>query len=116
MKKSQHLDLRRQIIATCLRMTELGINHGTSGNISARVPEGLLITPSGMPYEDIEPDDIVLLDHDGRYDGRRLPSTEWRFHHDIMRSRPDIDAIVHIMRCTAPSWPACAWRSRPSTT
>jgi L-fuculose-phosphate aldolase len=94
--------LRRQIIATCLQMTELGINHGTSGNVSARVDEGLLITPSGIPYDRIEPDDIVLLDHAGNYDGRRLPSTEWRFHYDIMRHRPDVNAIVHnhAMHCT----------------
>jgi L-fuculose-phosphate aldolase len=102
MKKDQHGALRRQIIATCLKMTELGINHGTSGNVSARVPEGLLITPSGMPYDRIEPEDIVLLDEDGRYEGRRLPSTEWRFHYDIMRYRSDVNAIVHnhAMHCT----------------
>lgn len=102
MSHNQHLTLRRQIIATCLKMTELGINHGTSGNVSARVEEGLLITPSGMPYDRITADDIVLLDHDGRYQGRRLPSTEWRFHHDIMRQRPDVNAIVHnhAMHCT----------------
>lgn len=102
MKKDPYADLRRKIIATCLKMTELGINHGTSGNVSVRVPEGLLLTPSGMPYESIEPADIVLLDHDGRYEGRRLPSTEWRFHYDIMRSRPDINAIVHnhALHCT----------------
>lgn len=95
-------DLRLKIIATCLRMTELGINHGTSGNVSARVPEGLLITPSGMPYDRIEPDDIVLLDHEGRYDGHRLPSTEWRFHYDIMRQRQEVNAIVHnhALHCT----------------
>ncbi len=102
MKKDQDDALRRQIIATCLKMTELGINHGTAGNVSVRVDQGLLITPSGMPYDRIEPADIVLLDHEGRYEGRRLPSTEWRFHYDIMRHRPDINAIVHnhAMHCT----------------
>lgn len=102
MKTKQHAALRRQIIDTCLQMTALEINHGSSGNVSARVPEGLLITPSGMPYDRIEPDDIVLLDHEGRYAGRRLPSTEWRFHYDIMRHRPEINAIVHnhAMHCT----------------
>ncbi len=102
MTKLPHADLRREIIATCLRMTALGINHGTSGNVSARIPDGLLITPSGMAYDQIEPEDIVRLDHDGHYEGRRLPSTEWRFHYDIMRHRPDVDAIVHnhAMHCT----------------
>ena len=102
MKKDKTAALRRQIIATCLEMSALGINHGTSGNVSARVDQGLLITPSGMPYAQIEPEDIVLIDHDGRYDGRSLPSTEWRFHYDIMRHRPEISAIVHThaMHCT----------------
>lgn len=102
MPDKKHLTLRRQMIATCLRMTELGINHGTSGNISVRVDEGLLITPSGMAYDKIVPEDIVLLDHQGRYRGRRLPSTEWRFHYDIMRHRQDVNAIVHnhAMHCT----------------
>lgn len=102
MTQDQDLALRRKIITTCLRMTELGINHGTSGNVSARVPGGLLITPSGMPYESLEPEDIALLDDEGRYDGRRLPSTEWRFHYDIMQNRPDVNAIVHnhALHCT----------------
>ena len=102
MKKLQHLGLRQEIIATCLRMTDLGINHGTSGNVSARIPDGLLITPSGMAYDRMTPADIVRLDQDGNYDGDRLPSTEWRFHHDIMRHRPEINAIVHnhAMHCT----------------
>ena len=102
MTKLQHADLRREIIATCLRMTALGITHGTSGNVSARIPDGLLITPSGMPYDRLTPEDIVRLDRDGNYEGQRLPSTEWRFHYDIMRQRPDIDAIVHThaMHCT----------------
>jgi L-fuculose-phosphate aldolase len=95
MPDRQFTELREQIIDTCLRMTALGINHGTSGNVSARVPGGLLITPSGMPYDRIEVDDIVMLDTDGRYSGRRVPSTEWRFHYDIMRSRSDVSAIVH---------------------
>ncbi len=102
MTKLQHLALRQEIIATCLKMTELGINHGTSGNVSARIPDGMLITPSGMPYDRTAPEDIVRLDRDGNYEGRRLPSTEWRFHYDIMRERPDINAIVHnhAMHCT----------------
>jgi len=102
MTKLQHADLRREIIATCLRMTDLGINQGTSGNVSARVRGGLLITPSGMPYDRMAPEDIVRIDDDGAYEGHRLPSTEWRFHYDIMRHRPDVGAIVHnhALHCT----------------
>ena len=102
MSMTDHSELRQAIIATCLEMNELGINQGTSGNVSARIPEGLLVTPSGMPYDSLRPADIVLIDHDGSYEGRRVPSTEWRFHYDIMRHRPDINAIVHnhALHCT----------------
>ena len=76
-------------------MNALGINQGTSGNISARVDDGFLITPSGIPYEEMEPDQIVLMDMEGGYHGDYLPSSEWRMHYDIFRNRPDTGAVVH---------------------
>ncbi len=91
----QHEALRREIIATCREMNGRGINQGTSGNVSARVPEGLLLTPSGVPYAEMEPEDIVVMHPDGSHDGGRRPSSEWRFHRDIMASRPEVGAIVH---------------------
>jgi L-fuculose-phosphate aldolase len=91
----QYEALRREIIAACLDMNGRGINQGTSGNISARIPEGLLITPSGIPYAEMEPADIVVLHPDGSHDGIRKPSSEWRFHRDITRARPEVGAIVH---------------------
>lgn len=87
--------LRRAIIETCLDMNREGINQGTSGNVSARWREGLLITPSGVPYEQLVPEDIVHLDFDGHHDPTRKPSSEWRFHRDILRSREDVHAVVH---------------------
>lgn len=87
--------LRRQIIAACLQMNALGINQGTSGNISLRHGDGLLITPTAIPYEEMQVDDIVRLGLDGSTEGRQAPSSEWRFHRDIMMSRPDVGAIVH---------------------
>jgi L-fuculose-phosphate aldolase len=66
-----------------------------SGNISVRHGEGLLITPTSIPYESLEPEDIVYLSVDGTPEGRRQPSSEWRFHRDIMRARTDVNAIVH---------------------
>jgi len=87
--------LRRAIIETCLEMNDTGINQGTSGNVSARVKGGMLITPSGRPYKTMKPKDIVFMHEDGAYEGDLVPSTEWRFHLDIMNSRPDINAIVH---------------------
>jgi L-fuculose-phosphate aldolase len=87
--------LRRHIIATGLKMNALGINQGTSGNVSARWRDGLLITPTGIPYDDLKPADIAYLDADAKPHGRQAPSSEWRFHHDIMAARPDVQAIVH---------------------
>ena len=90
-------DLRREIIAQCLAMTASGLNHGTSGNISARHGDRLLITPSATPYDAMEPEMIASmpLDGDGAWEGPLKPSTEWRFHFDIMAARPDVSAIVH---------------------
>ncbi len=94
---------RRQIIYACLKINDLGINQGTAGNISVRIPEGLLITPSGMPYEELVPEDIVMMPWDGKIKaGSRSPSSEWRFHRDILKQRPEVGAVVHThaMFCT----------------
>lgn len=95
MAKLKHKDLRRKIIETCLKMNEEGINQGTSGNVSARTDEGFLITASGIPYDKMEPEHIVEMDLDAGYHGEFLPSTEWRMHHDIFKTRPEANAIVH---------------------
>ncbi len=87
--------LRQRLIDTCLTMTALGINQGTSGNVSARWRDGLLITPSGLPYADMRPADIVFLGLDGAVRGRGEPSSEWRFHRDILAARPEVGAVVH---------------------
>jgi L-fuculose-phosphate aldolase len=87
--------LRREMVATCRAMNASGINQGTAGNVSVRNAAGLLITPSSLPYDTMQPGDIVQLYPDGTYDGARRPSSEWRFHRDIQQARPDIDAIVH---------------------
>jgi L-fuculose-phosphate aldolase len=87
--------IRKEITAACLDMNRRGINQGTSGNISARVPEGFLLTPSGIPYDEMHPDDIVLMRPDGGHVGKRKPSSEWRFHHALMTSRPEVGAVVH---------------------
>ena len=94
---------RQAVIATAREMNRLGLNQGTSGNVSARVADGLLITPSGVPYDALEPADIVGLASDGTVrDGARKPSTEWRIHADILQARPEAGAVVHChaMFCT----------------
>ncbi len=87
--------LRKQIIETALAMNALGINRGTSGNVSARWKDGFLITPSGRRYEDTKPADIVFVDTQGVPRGKWSPSSEWRFHHDIYHARSDAHSVVH---------------------
>ena len=87
--------LRREVIATALKMNALGINQGKSGNVSARIDSGFLITPTGVPYEETKPEQIVAMRMDGEFDGTTLPSSEWRFHRDIYAARTDVCAIVH---------------------
>ena len=87
--------LRNEIIRTSLRMNELGINQGKSGNVSVRIENGFLVTPTGIPYEETIPAQIVAMKLDGSHEGSVLPSSEWRFHRDIYASRADVNAIVH---------------------
>lgn len=86
---------RQEIIDACRAMDRRGINQGTSGNIAVRWGEGLLITPSGLAYDAMAPEDIIYLDMDGTPAGPHKPSSEWRFHRDILRARRDIGAVVH---------------------
>jgi len=87
--------LREAIIATALQMNALGINRGKSGNVSARIDGGFLVTPSALPYDQTTPDDIVTVHDDGSTVGKRVPSSEWRFHRAIYAARPEVQAIVH---------------------
>lgn len=98
MTKKQDLHTRKEIIAACLDMNATGLNQGTSGNISVRSDDGVLITPTSLPYSETDPQDIVSMSLDGEYGsytGRRKPSTEWRFHLDTYLQREDIGAMVH---------------------
>jgi L-fuculose-phosphate aldolase len=87
--------LRVEVITTALKMNAVGINHGKAGNVSARISTGFLVTPTGINYEKLTPDKLVSMSHEGKYEGEVLPSSEWRFHHDIYAARPDVTAIVH---------------------
>lgn len=97
--------LSREIIETCLEMTRLGLNQGTAGNVSARYQGGMLITPSGIPYERMTEQMIVYVDNDGKYEEGKLPSSEWRFHLAAYQTRPQANAAVHnhAIHCTAVS-------------
>jgi len=105
MKKAEK-SLREEIVAQCRQMNAAGINQGTSGNISARFGNRMLITPSATPYEELVPEmiaSIALEDPDGAWEGPLTPSTEWRFHHALLRGRDDAEAVVHAhpTYCTA---------------
>ena len=96
------LDLREQLVDCARRMQASGINQGTSGNLSVRIAGGMLITPSSLPYEQMQPSDLVALDLKGEplfipADGRpqRRPSSEWRLHADVLASRPEVQAVLH---------------------
>ncbi|MDH3659398.1 MAG: class II aldolase/adducin family protein [Alphaproteobacteria bacterium] len=97
-----NVELRHKMIATCQKMNAMGLNQGTSGNIGVRIEDKYLLTPSGLDYDLMEPEDIVEMDFDGGYSGNRIPSTEWRFHRDILKERPEVDVVIHThsMFCT----------------
>lgn len=85
------------MIAACLWMNEQGLNQGTSGNISVQVDDGILITPSGLPYAHINPTKIVKIPHDAPPDAAlaHAPSTEWPFHQRLQAARQDMPVVLH---------------------
>jgi len=89
--------LREQLVAVARRMNASGLNQGTSGNLSARIPGGLLITPSSLSYEGMEPADLVAIESNGRPRDAmaRRPSSEWRLHADVLTARPEFQAVLH---------------------
>lgn len=92
------LETRQEIIDKCRYMNATGLNQGTSGNISARYKDVMLITPSAIPYDAMMPAMIASMPiarDDGHFDGPLKPSVEWRFHLDILLARPDVSAVVH---------------------
>lgn len=118
MRGHQEQALREAVVATAREMNALGINRGKSGNVSARWRnprfDGYLITPTGMPYAETTAEDVVAMAIGAdAASGRRLPSSEWRFHRDLYRSRDDVDAIVHTHAPFATTL-ACLQRSIPA--
>jgi L-fuculose-phosphate aldolase len=89
--------IRLRMVSAARRLVEIGISPATSGNLSARVKGGYIITPSAMPYGELHPDDLVFMGEDWTHGGgQRQPSSEWRLHRDIYRTRLDANAIVHV--------------------
>jgi L-fuculose-phosphate aldolase len=87
---------RGAVLEAAQSLGPCGLSRGMSGNVSVRVEDGLLITPSGMPYAQLSPADMVELGMDGSAAaGQRQPSSEWRIHRDIYLRREDVGAVVH---------------------
>jgi len=99
MKPEAMKPAREQLLATMQRLLQCGLNRGTSGNASVRVAGGLLITPSGMDVEDMLASDMVFMNMEGEWEGEsgreRKPSSEWHFHLNILKQRPEINAVIH---------------------
>lgn len=113
-------ELRRHLIDTARRMAAEGLNRGTAGNVSARLTiegvDGYLITPTGMPYDTLTPDDLVFMpladETSAPVSNRRKTSSEWRFHHDLYRARAEAGAVLHAHSPFATSL-ACLRRDIP---
>ena len=106
--------LRQEIIDTALAMSSEGLSPGTSGNVSARFAGGMLITPTGMSYGDLIPEDIVFIDDNGASsEGVRKPSSVWRFHFSAYAAREDAKAVVHTHSLFATAL-ACAHKPIPA--
>ena len=109
----RHARLRREIAAVARRMVALGLNRGASGNVSARIANGFLVTPSGVPGDALRAPDIVEMARDGAPRGALEPSSEWRFHRDILAARPEVGAVIHCHSIFATTL-ACLRRDIPA--
>ncbi|KZR88768.1 class II aldolase/adducin family protein [Synechococcus sp. MIT S9508] len=89
--------LRQQLVTVARRINGTGLNQGTSGNLSVRIDEGILVTPSSLPYEQMEVGDLVAMDLSGQplKEKQRRPSSEWRLHADVLSCRPEAMAVLH---------------------
>ena len=106
-------DLRTAMLAALRRLDTAVLNRGSTGNLSHRCGEGLLITPTGMGADDIAPEDLAWLGFDGTRRGRLKPSSEWHFHQALYRTRPELHAIVHTHATFATAL-ACLRRELPA--
>jgi L-fuculose-phosphate aldolase len=105
--------VRQELLSAAVAMHRQGLNVGTAGNLSARLRDGFVITPTAIPYPDLAAADLVEVEWDGRPRGRRAPSSEWRMHLAIYQARDDAGAIVHAHSQFATSL-ACLRRTIPA--
>lgn len=107
------VSLRDEALAAARRLDALGMNRGSTGNLSVRFGEGMLITPTGMGARDMGPQDLVWLGWDGRLVGEWKPSSEWHFHQALYQQRTDLNAVVHTHSTHAAAL-ACLRRPLPA--
>ena len=114
-------DTAQAVVLVMRRLDVLGLNRGASGNCSVRTSDGFLITPSGVPPEELTETDLVPMQLSSAHAGVKAdpttrgtnPSSEWRFHHDIYAQRPDVNAVVHCHSSFATSL-ACLRKEIPA--
>ena len=104
---------RVSMVLGAQRLSALGLNRGSSGNIGVRLKNSFLVTPSGVPAEELLPQMMVEMDFSGMVLGAGKPSSEWRFHRDILAARSDMGAVVHTHSRYATSL-ACLQRDIPA--
>lgn len=113
-KEPDESALRQSMVDVMQAMEARGLNRGTSGNVSVRLGEALLVTPSGVPASRLAPEQMVRVEADGAFDAAGLrPSSEWRMHQEILRRRQDVSAVVHCHSRHATIL-ACAGRPIPA--
>ncbi|MCW5212378.1 class II aldolase/adducin family protein, partial [Desulfobulbus sp. TB] len=106
-------ELSQQLLSIMRSTVSSGLNRGATGNLNVRFKEGFLITPSGVPALDMSAADMVFMDMQGRWSGNKKPSSEWRFHRDILMDRAEFGAVLHthstfatVLSCTGKEVPA----------
>lgn len=102
---SSSADVRAEVVATAQAMERMGLVVATTGNVSVRHEDTIVITPTSLPYASMAPDDVVVLDLTGGVrEGHRPPSSEWRLHVALYAARPDLAALVHTHSAHATAW------------
>ncbi len=87
--------LAQQMVKVSQQLVINGLNKGMSGNVSCRSEKGFLITPSAVLPEHMTTDSMVNMQFDGSFEANKKPSSEWRFHRDILQSRSEVNAVIH---------------------
>ncbi|MBW8268644.1 class II aldolase/adducin family protein [Caldovatus aquaticus] len=114
MTRPEEAAARAEIVRLARALDAAGMMPSKSGNLSCRTGDGgMLITPSGLPYAAMRPEDLVRLGPDGQVRAGGRPSSEWRLHQAIYRARPEVAAVVHTHSPKATAL-SCARRGIPA--